>query len=121
MGRRFKALIGVGAVTLALVSASLAWAAVTGPPTKVLGGRGSQMLPAATPGGSFLSWTLIRSGQVDAFLRPPGQPKIQLNRRGLGWNGNISGTEAITSRSSATGRISTSTTPAPRPGMRRRA
>ncbi|HVI35805.1 MAG TPA: hypothetical protein VM684_06215 [Gaiellales bacterium] len=95
MGRRFKALIGVGAVTLALVSASLAWAAVAGPPTKVLGGRGSQMLPAATPGGSFLSWTLIRSGQVDAFLRPAGQPKIQLNRRGLGWNGNISGTEAI--------------------------
>ncbi len=63
MGRRFKALIGVGAVTLALVSASLAWAVVAGP-TKVLGGRGSQMLPAATPGGSFLSWTLIRSGQV---------------------------------------------------------
>ncbi len=94
MGRRFKALIGVGAVTLALVSASLAWAVVAGP-TKVLGGRGSQMLPAATPGGSFLSWTLIRSGQVDAFLRPAGQPKIQLNRRGLGWNGNISGTEAI--------------------------
>jgi hypothetical protein len=94
MGRRFKALIGVGAVTLAVVSASLAWATVTGP-TKVLGGRGSQMLPAATPGGSFLSWTLIRSGQVDAFLRPAGQPKIQLNRRGLGWNGNISGTEAI--------------------------
>src|SRR6476646_7855937 len=24
-----------------------------------------------------------------------GRPKIQLNRRGLGWNGNISGTEAI--------------------------
>ena len=94
MGRRFKALIGVGAVTLALVSASLAWATVIGP-TKVLGGRGSQMLPAATPGGSFLSWTLVRSGQVDAFLRPAGQPKIQLNRRGLGWNGNISGSEAI--------------------------
>ena len=94
MGRWFKALIGVGAVTLALVSASLAWAVVAGP-TKVLGGRGSQMLPAATPGGSFLSWTLIRHGQVDAFLRPAGQPKIQLNRRGLGWNGNISGTEAI--------------------------
>jgi hypothetical protein len=53
------------------------------------------MLPAATPGGSFLSWTLFRSGQVDAFLRPAGQPKIQLNRRGLGWNGDISGTEAI--------------------------
>jgi len=94
MGRWFKALIGVGAVTLALVSASLAWAVVAGP-TKVLGGRGSQMLPAATPGGGFLSWTLIRSRQVDAFLRPAGQPKIQLNRRGLGWNGNISGTEAI--------------------------
>jgi hypothetical protein len=42
MARRFKALIGVGAVTLALVSASLAWATVIGP-TKVLGGRGSQM------------------------------------------------------------------------------
>ena len=94
MGRRLKALIGAGAVTLVLVSASLAWATVTGP-TKVLGGRGSQMLPAATPGGGFLSWTRIRSGQVDAFLRPAGQPKIQLNRRGLGWNGNISGTEAI--------------------------
>jgi len=94
MGRRLKALIGVGAVTLVLVSASLAWATVTGP-TKVLGGRGSQMLPAATPGGSFLSWTLIRSNHVDAFLRPAGQPKIQLNRHGLGWNGNISGTEAI--------------------------
>ena len=48
MSRHFKALIGVGAVTLALVSASLAWAVVARP-TKVLGGRGSQMLPAATP------------------------------------------------------------------------
>jgi len=95
MGRQFKALIGVGAVTLALVSASLAWAAVAAAPVKVLGGRGSQMLPAATPGGGVLSWTLIRSGQVDAFLRSAGGPKIQLNRRGLGWNGNISGTEAI--------------------------
>jgi hypothetical protein len=95
MGRRSKALVSVGAVTLVLVSASLAWAAVASAPIKVLGGRGSQMLPAATPGGGFLSWTLLRSGHADAFLRASGQPKIQLNLRGLGWNGNISGTEAI--------------------------
>jgi hypothetical protein len=95
MGRRSKALVSVGAVTLVLVSASLAWAAVASASIKVLGGRGSQMLPAATPGGGLLSWTLYRSGHADAFLRAAGQPKIQLNLRGLGWNGNISGTEAI--------------------------
>jgi len=94
MGRRFTTLIGAGAVTLALTATSLALAGTATAPVKILGGRGSQELPAGAPGNAYLSWTQFRAGHVNAYLRPLGQPKILLNRRGYGWNGNISDTEA---------------------------
>src|SRR5204863_7258847 len=84
MGRRFTTLIGVGAVALTLTAASLALAGTATAPVKILGGRGSQELPAGAPGNAYLSWTQFRAGHINAYLRPLGQTKILLNRRGYG-------------------------------------
>jgi hypothetical protein len=83
----------VGVVLVGLVCAATASATLLAP-TKVIGGRGNQIVPAATPGGTYLAFSNSRPGHpdlVDAYVKRPGQPKVKVNRTGVAYVGNISG------------------------------
>jgi hypothetical protein len=74
------------ALAMSLVLASGAQAATV---TGVLTGRtdtwdASAGIDAST-GNSFLAWTLYTRGSPQAFLRVNSDPKLLLNRRGIGW------------------------------------
>jgi hypothetical protein len=97
--RRRRLTAGLAVATCAAVTASVAWGAVvvTGP-TKFIGGKGNQILPAAKATGTWKSWSNSRPGQpgvFDAFVRNGSHAKIKLNRQGQGYNGNFSGPDAI--------------------------
>ena len=90
-GRR-TVLIGAIAVltTIAGSSGVSAHAATT---TGVLTGSGDTWDPSAgidaSTGDTFLAWTLYTRGSPHAFLRVNSDPKLLLNRRGLGWAWSI--------------------------------
>src|SRR4051812_4196659 len=94
--RRWHVGIGV-ALFAALSTASMAWATVTGP-TLVLGGTGSQLLPSATPGATWLGFSASRPGapnSFDAYVKQSGQARIKVNTSGVAYAGGIDGTTFI--------------------------
>jgi|tagenome__1003787_1003787.scaffolds.fasta_scaffold20990011_18 hypothetical protein len=83
-----------GLVVVGLVCVATAWAALL-TPTNVIGGRGNQILPAATPGATYLAFSNSRPGHpdlYDAYVKQPGQAKVKVNLTGVAYVGNISGT-----------------------------
>jgi hypothetical protein len=93
--RRSAVLVGMGLGALSV--ASMAFAAVTGP-SLVVGGRGNQIIPSATPGAAFVAFAASRPGhpnQYDAYLRPAGMPRIKINGKGEAFPGGFSGSTLI--------------------------
>ena len=64
--RRYWAVTGVVVVMATLVVAPMVWAALV-TPTKVVGGKGNQISPSATPGGGFLAFSSSRPGEPFLF------------------------------------------------------
>src|SRR5262249_13092012 len=95
--RRFRLLMVVVVVAAGLMVASLAWATLF-TPTKVEVGKTDQLLPAATPGATYLAYsanTRAHPRHYDAYVKPSGQPRIKVNRDGEAWVGGISGDSLI--------------------------
>src|SRR3954447_24994177 len=95
--RHWRPVISVAIVAVTLTVVSMAWATLL-TPTKVIGGKGNQILPVATPGATFVAFSSSRPGHpdiYDAYLKPAGQRKIKVNQNGQAFTGGISGQTLI--------------------------
>jgi hypothetical protein len=75
----------------------LAWAALL-TPTLVVGGAGSQLLPSATPGATFVGFSASRPGSpnlFDAYVKAAGQPRVKVNTSGTAFAGGFDGNTFI--------------------------
>jgi Tol biopolymer transport system component len=94
--RRWRmALLGATAAGGVFVAA--AWAALL-TPQPVVTAKGRQILPSAVAGATYLAYSQSRphhGNLYDVYVKPAGEPRYKVNRRGVGYAGGLDGTTLV--------------------------
>ena len=93
--RRWSAVAVV--LVLSAAGAAIAYGALQTPQPVVVR-PGTQILPAAGPGGAYIAYAQSRPRHphiFDTYVKPAGQRRWKVNNRGESWPGGIDGTTLI--------------------------
>jgi hypothetical protein len=90
--------VAAAVVVFCVAGAAVAYGGALQTPQPVVVRPGGQWLPSAAPGAAYIAYAQTRPGhpnQLDAYVKPAGQPRWKANTRGTAWPGGIDGTTMI--------------------------